>query len=813
MIWAVLLLLVYALTPLFSKLELYAYDAGVRLTSHQADPRIAIIAIDQASIDHLGPLPWSRDLYARLIAQLAAAGAKVIATDVLFTGPQQDRGLIYIEQLQRLYQEDHSDSINRAAIGSVLSEALKKLNVDQQLAGSMASAGNVILPVLFETGGQRDKPDTLLPGVQKWQLALRAHPEDWPPFNAASQPFAPLAAAAAGMGSENIQPDDDNVVRSMPLALHYAGKIYPSFTLVTAARSLNLKPDQIKLTAGESVLLGKVQLPVSSPALFRPYFYPAENGKPPFATESFFDVSSGKISASQFKGKIVLIGVTAAGAGAVFATPQSADDAPVMIAAHTLSALLQQHHYITPPWSRLFSALLALALLLTLLLPIRPAALLTVVLLVLAGHFILMTRFMIWLPLMGPAALLLTGSLLLAARRSVLKTHAGPAESAESDRMLGMAFQGQGQLDKAFEILTKVPLDDGMMGILYNLALDFERKHQFTQAEAVFQYMAGHNPHYRDLEAKLQRARQIASMPDGAVSGLNGSMLLEESSLEKPMLGCYQVEKELGKGAMGIVYLGKDHKTDREVAIKTLSLAEEFDAGELDDFRQRFFREAETARRLNHPHIVTIFDAGEEHDLCYIAMELLKGHDLLAYTEVNHLLPLTEVSSIVRQVAEALHYAHLQQVIHRDIKPANIMYDPDEKIVKVTDFGIARVIDSSKTRTGLVLGSPSYMSPEQLSGQKMDGRSDLFSLGVMLYQLCTGSLPFNADSIGGLMYKIANETPQDPRLLNPRLPAMLAAIIMKSLQKETGMRFQTGAHFAAAMTKLEAGLRSREARG
>ena len=176
---------------------------------------------------------------------------------------------------------------------------------------------------------------------------------------------------------------------------------------------------------------------------------------------------------------------------------------------------------------------------------------------------------------------------------------------------------------------------------------------------------------------------------------------------------------------MGVVYLGKDPKIGRVVAIKTMALSQEFEGDELTDARERFFREAETAGRLQHQNIVTIFDAGEEHDLAYIAMEFLKGKDLADVTKDGHLLPVSRVLSIVARVAEALAYAHSQNVVHRDIKPANIMYDPDTDTVKVTDFGIARITDSSKTKTGMVLGTPSFMSPEQIAGKKVDGRSDL----------------------------------------------------------------------------------------
>jgi eukaryotic-like serine/threonine-protein kinase len=230
-----------------------------------------------------------------------------------------------------------------------------------------------------------------------------------------------------------------------------------------------------------------------------------------------------------------------------------------------------------------------------------------------------------------------------------------------------------------------------------------------------------------------------------------------------------------------------------------MALSQEFEGDELEDVKQRFFREAETAGRLNHPNIVTIFDAGEEHDLAYIAMEFLKGKDLVPYTKYDALLPLERVVSIHARVADALGYAHRLNVVHRDIKPANIMYELESDTVKVTDFGIARITDSSKTKTGMVLGTPSYMSPEQLSGKKVDGRSDLFSLAVSLYQMLSGQLPFVGDSMAQLMFKIANEEAADIRTLNPNVPEGLAEVLRAAMSKDADLRYQTGDELAAAL--------------
>jgi serine/threonine-protein kinase len=264
-------------------------------------------------------------------------------------------------------------------------------------------------------------------------------------------------------------------------------------------------------------------------------------------------------------------------------------------------------------------------------------------------------------------------------------------------------------------------------------------------------------------------------------------------------LGRYQLEREIGRGAMGTVYLGRDTAINRLVAIKAIPLASEFSESELAEARSRFFREAETAGRLNHPNIVTIYDVGEERGLAYIAMEYLKGRHLSDYATPDTLLEPRKVLDLAARTAQALGFAHKQQVVHRDIKPANIMYDPSTDVLKITDFGIARLTGAGTTRTGIVLGTPSFMSPEQLEGRTVTGHSDLFSLGVSLFQLLTGQLPFTADSMTGLMQQIA-EAPHPPlRALRPDLPACVDGIIDRALAKTPEARFESGAQMAAAL--------------
>lgn len=856
----ILVLGVHNCTNIVDNLERAAYDAGVRGSSRAPQDNIAILAIDESSIENIGRWPWSRDIHATMIDKLKGSGAKIIAYTPIFSEQQIDPGLHYINDMVGYYQlaglsqqpaegvasqfEQHKNLIAKVSgpvrgellasfgtlqkpineIENFLKEAQNALNVDRRLAASMQEAGNVIIPMWFLFGQPLGNPDSELPefvrnlAIENVQDNIQARELGYPyvPLEVfdAITPIPELGSVAMAVGNINNYPDVDGGIRAEPMVVDYYETLYPSYALLIAARSLNLGVEDITVKLGEGIQLGRLNIGTDSQLKMLSFFYQSDDGDSIFPVDSFFDVLQDKIPVGKYKEKIVIVGPTASGIGNLQSTPISPNLSEVETLAHTVASILNEDFFTVPGWAAAgkLIALALVALFIMLLLPrlnaqmgaISSVGLLLVLLLT---HYILMTQQAVWVELMLPTVLLVMGYLVLTTRRFLVtergKMHSD-LESAESNKMLGLAFQGQGQLDMAFEKFRKCPKDDSISEVLYNLALDYERKRQFSKAGNVYQYIAEFNPKFRDVEQRIARSKKMedtiilgGKAGGGATAG--GTLIMDGADVEKPMLGRYQIQKELGKGAMGVVYQGIDPKISRIVAIKTMALSQEFDADELEEVKQRFFREAETAGRLNHPNIVTIYDAGEEHDLAYIAMEFLKGHDLNRYTKKDKLLPVKTVLQIIERAADALNYAHTQNVVHRDIKPANIMFEPESGQIKITDFGIARITDSSKTKTGVVLGTPSYMSPEQLSGKKVDGRSDLFSLGVMLFQMLSGQLPFQADSMATLMYKIANETPPSVMDLNPELPPILEVIVTQAMEKKAEDRYQTGAEMAAML--------------
>ena len=265
-------------------------------------------------------------------------------------------------------------------------------------------------------------------------------------------------------------------------------------------------------------------------------------------------------------------------------------------------------------------------------------------------------------------------------------------------------------------------------------------------------------------------------------------------------IGRYEILAELGRGAMGVVYKARDPKIGRTIAIKTIKLADKAAASETDKLRERLFREAQSAGRLSHPGIVTIYDVDEEAGMAYITMEFVEGKTLETQMDSAPILDFGFISDLLNQTAAALDYAHSKEIVHRDIKPANIMVTPDGGI-KITDFGIARISSSKLTQTGTVMGTPSYMSPEQVRSDPTDGRSDQFSLAVICYELVTGQKPFTGESLTSVMFKIVSAQATAPSELNPRVSEELGAVILRALSKDPADRYTSCRAFAEAAAK------------
>ena len=354
----------------------------------------------------------------------------------------------------------------------------------------------------------------------------------------------------------------------------------------------------------------------------------------------------------------------------------------------------------------------------------------------------------------------------------------------ESDRM-----------DEAGRLLLNCGNSDRVLQKLYEFADTYSQQKDFQLSVELFTEIRRRKKNFRDVGQKLDVLTKMLE-PESRQENGHGleqtRVLISKAPSDPSKLGRYEVNQEIGRGAVGRVFLGFDPRIARNVAIKTLNY-QQFEGDQLNDLKARFFREAEAAGRLSHPNIVSVYDVGEEANLAYIAMDYVEGKPLNQFVDADNLLPIFEVYRIICDVASAMEYAHENNIIHRDIKPGNIMYSPSPYQVKVTDFGIARLVDDSKTSTGEILGSPLYMAPEQLKGKKVTRQADVFSLGVTFYQLLTGELPFKGDNLASLTYEIIHGKHKNIRTVRKDLPASAARIVNQALQKDPGERYESAA--------------------
>ncbi len=798
-------------------MELKFYDLMMDLRGEvQSSSDIVIVDIDDDSIEKLGRWPWPRSLLAQGLNTISTGKPRVVGLSFILSEPEESAGLKVLRDLEALFSETVLEQAGEKGqmFLNAMNSAQEKLDNDKKLTESLQAAGKVVLPVFFKASaaGVKGPAETNKILIDQ-SVRMVSNPDGLsvPLADEITLPIDAFFKASTGIGHINLGYDMDGTARRERLLYEYRGLYIPAYTVKLAAEYLNLSNSKIRAVLGSAVYLDSIKIPTTWGTEMMISF---KGPRGSFKSYSFFDVINDKVPASVFKNKLVLVSASASGIMNPLSTPTDPTMSIGELTAHTIWSILNKKFIQQPSWgsSAELLMILVLGLVITLVLPRLKAGIgglvFFVLLLALAGgSTYLFVSNGLWIWITYPLLQLVLGYIgVVSIKYFVTETRKEKVEgeSAETNRMLGLSFQSQGMLDMAFDKLRRVPVDDEMKNVLYNLALDYERKRQYNKAASVYEYIEEHDAKFKDVverKKKLVQTSETMIFGDGFLGGAPGDELLSGTTGTRPTLGRYEVIKQLGKGAMGIVYLGQDPRINRTTAIKTVRFTDDFEPEEAEKMKEAFFREAESAGTLSHPNIVTIYDAGDEQDLAYIAMEYLEGEDLDKYTKKDKLLPMRKVIDYIADVSDALDYAHQKGIVHRDIKPANIMY-LKTGIVKITDFGIARIAATSQTQTGVVKGTPYYMSPEQFAGEKVDGRSDIFSVGVMLYQLLTGELPFRGDNPMALMNQIMNVPHPDPRKFNPKIVKPLVTIIDNTLAKDREKRYKNASQLCSHLRAL-----------
>jgi CHASE2 domain-containing sensor protein/predicted Ser/Thr protein kinase len=800
------------LDPLKS-LENKVYDIMTGLRHTKTAAPVVIVAIDDASIQKIGTWPWPRCYMADMVRRLTGYGTHTLGICLLYSKEELNAGLEEIQSLRDSLRQEPliAGKKTLGKIDKILAQVEKKLNCENQLIYAVKSARNVVLPLRFivDPSAHQEAPDISswlwmnsidLKNSQAKQEAREANRIDFQGIfkkKAISavqgiHPYSELSRKAGALGHLNMDEDRDHVIRSIPLLISCRDRTFLSFALQVARKYFGIRLNNIK---PEAAGLQMNRLVVPTDRKYR-MLIDYSRREADIQVFSFSDVLNEAVPPDAFRNKIVLIGITASGVASRYYTPLHSPATEVEIEAYAVENLINRKHVLRPAWAfgLEVAVLVYFTFFLTLVIPkVNPrigALILGIFLITWIGvSGLLFMAYGYWLHVIAPVVLAAVGFIIIVRK----KIAAGKQqEHVELSKNLGLSLQSQGMLDMAFDKFLKCPIEDkSVKELLYNLGLDFERKRMFNKALAVYRHILNAGQ-FKDIQARMKSLKSIEKalvLSAGSASKKPG-LLLEKATMQ-PTLGRYEIVKELGQGAMGTVYLGKDPSINREVAIKTLNYTD-VDPGQLNEVKSRFFREAEAAGKLSHPNIVTIYDVGEDYDMAYIAMELLRGKDLTYYCQKEKLLATKRVLHVIASVAEALDYAHHQGVVHRDIKPANIILQDDDQ-VKVADFGIARVMSASKTQTGVIFGTPNYMSPEQVAGKKVDGRSDLFSLGVVFYELLSAKKPFQGENLTSLMYAIANGSYFALVETAPKTPPCCLEIIDKLLAKAVTKRYKTAA--------------------
>lgn len=811
--------------PPLENLEKSYYDWWAARFKITKSPPLALVLIDDKSLQAIGSWPWPRSLVADMIRRISENGAQALGLTLLFSEEELNPGIGEIRKLREIARVGTQPGKTAPRIpDSAFSDAEKRLDQDNQLIAAVRSARNVVLPFRLlstatPTGGgsalsgilvinslkSEKTNDTAKSGIGSLHAWLEERNDQTVPFGSVREPYRELAGKAGALGHLNLAVDSDGVARQVPLLIEYQGRLLPSFALQLF---LKYKKEDFKKIDPQPHGLQIDDTRIATDQFHR-MLLACNPGLVEIETHSFVDLINAPVDTGLFKDRVVLLGLSGGEYGRYYRSAGGTEISETELFGHVLANLFSSSRITRPAWALPTEILVMLyfSIFLVTVIPrvsLKAGGIILIIFLTtwIGAGMLLFWLNGYWLKLFAPITVAIGGYGLVGIKSFARqKSH----EKTAADKALGLSFQGQGLLDMALEKFMECPIDDpSIKNALYNIGLDFERKRMTNKALAAYERILSAG-NFKDVKKRVKKIKSKGGTKDKSLSGgLSGTSLLLDGTDTHPTLGRYEILKEIGRGAMGTVFLGKDPRINRNVAIKTMPYGE-IEPHELDEFKTRFFREAEAAGKLSHPNIVAIYDAGEEHDMAYIAMELLEGCELTDYCRSDNLLPVKQVVEIVTAVASALDYAHREGVIHRDIKPSNIMLVKDQQ-VKVTDFGIARVIDASQTQTGITLGTPSYMSPEQVSGKKVDGRSDLFSLGIVFYELLTGKRPFAADGITSILYAIVNSDYPSLSRAGTRIPSCCVEIVDKLLKKNLTARFSSAAQVVKALEACRAKL-------
>ncbi len=744
----------------FQKYEARIQDLLFKVRETQTPSgRVVMLSIDNKSLDHIGKWPWKHQRLAQLVEALQ-----------------------YYEPKAVVFRPRIPENIDDYISGN-----------SQLLAENILQSENIIMPfepiLASRTPRSQTAPDWLrssaLPSIVPFEG------EYVPPAGKVDLPDMLFGPAARKLGFELIHFDQDHHVRRHPLLIRYERHFYPSLELAAAAFALGIPFEGIEFSQDQKIVkLDGRRIPVNEKGHYLVNYYGPPSTIAEYSVKDFWD---GELDIDKIQGKVVVVSLTALGLTDELATALSDEFTPAELSATIIDNILSDRFVKPVDASENVEllVLLAIGVLCAGVLPRLHVVYRYIVLMILGFvlmnfNYILFTSFSslasTFYPLMQIAMFAVAAPILSSTDKSEKKEKEKEAESEETP--------------------VKVIEEESTEKKL----LDFEDK-----------------PKERNLNSSEKFKRTLPmdspdsdSAPDPQPTGTEKPQETDQPPrYEKPSeestgstpatmpkkFGRYEVLEEVGKGAMGTVYKGKDPAIGRKVALKTIRIDKIADPSEIDELRVRLAREAKAAGNLSHPNIVTIYDVGQDGDTQYIAMEYLEGYSLETVIHRKLDMNLRLAAQIAYQVCLALQYAHRQHLVHRDIKPGNIMV-MENFHVKVMDFGIAHFESSNLTQTGIAMGTPSYISPEQLKGEPVTPSSDIFSTGVVLYEILTGKKPFKGESISNLIMRIVNEDPTPPSELNPKIPQMLDLIVKKALQKDPYNRYGTAEEMARALDEF-----------